>query len=232
MLPAMSRQHWANELKDIARNDLVSFAVRMNSIGLHPFGMLIHMQQQERHISEVKLLSQIGEHGREGFHVIGSVVRRERDAEQHDRDAGVLELLDHFLQVLSSGLDRNATQAVVTAELENHQGRVFRDDVLDTGQAIAGGVATYALVVYPKFKAILIEQVLQVIRIAAACYSSREAIAESHDDRTMIGLRWSDWGGRGGTGSGRFTFFLRRGFFTGATGDGNSGVNKAGCHNE
>jgi hypothetical protein len=109
---------------------------------------------------------------------------------------------------------------------------VFRDDVLDAGQAIAGRVAAYALVLYSKLKAILIEEVLQVIRVAAARYSSRQAIAEGDDDRTVIGLRGSDRGWRGGTGSGRFTFFLRRGFFSGTTGDGNSGANKPGCHNE
>lgn len=109
MLPAMFDQHGANELKYIACNDLISLAIWMNSIGLHPFTVLIDMQQKERHMGQVKLPGQIRKHGREGFDVVGSVVRRERDTKQCDGDAGVPELLDHLFQVFSSGVYRNST---------------------------------------------------------------------------------------------------------------------------
>lgn len=95
-------------MKHIAGHDLISLAIRMDAVGLHHVGMLIDIDQQKRKEAEVILLSQRRKHGREGPDIIGTIVRRQRDAQKDDGDVRLFQTDDHFFEIRLGGIDRNA----------------------------------------------------------------------------------------------------------------------------
>ncbi len=140
----------------------------MDAIGLHQRVVLIDMQQQERHELDVVLSSQIGENSGERSHVFRAIVRRQSNSQQNERDVRLLDMLNHLVEIVTRGFDRNAAETVVTAEFEQDEDRFSGDDVVDARETVAGGVSADALVLDAVAIALRIKQILQGLGIAAA----------------------------------------------------------------
>src|ERR1019366_3035094 len=74
----------------------------------------------------------------------GTVVRRQRHAGEDDARAGALELLYHAREVGLRDGEGDAAEAVVAAEFEHDDGRLFGQRHEDAGEAVLRGVAADA----------------------------------------------------------------------------------------
>ena len=83
-------------------------------------------------------------------------------------------------------MDRNAAEAVVSAEFENHERRMRRDDIINPGEAVSGGIAAYALIIDSIMVAVLVQKILKILRVAWTRNTLCEAIPESNDDRALV----------------------------------------------
>src|ERR1017187_5983540 len=74
----------------------------------------------------------------------GAVIGRQRGAGEDDARAGALELLDHLPEVGLGDGEGDAAEAIVAAEFEHDDGRLFGQRHEDAGEAVLRGVAAHA----------------------------------------------------------------------------------------
>jgi hypothetical protein len=84
------------------------------------------------------------------------------------------------------------------------------NDIIQASQAIAARIAAHTLVVHAIAIAILIEQILQMIRIAPARHSLRQTVPESYDHGVLIVRDGLTCCRRTGTARVGGTFFISR----------------------
>ena len=179
----------------------------MNAVRLHELRILIHVHEQERDKRNFMFFRQLREHGCERLDVIGAVIGGQGDAKQNKRNFCFLDARNHFVQVFASGFYGNAAQTVVAAKFQYDQGRMRRNDIINASQPVRGGITAHALVIDPILVPVLLQQVLQVVRIRSSRYTRRKTVAKSDDS-------WAfQWSCNRVYGTGRYfrTLFLSRG---------------------
>jgi len=170
----------------------------MNPVRLHHIRVLVDVDEQKRKGTEVILLRQRGKHSGKGADVIGTVVRRQRNAQQNQGNVCLFQTDDHLLEILFGGFDRDTSKAIIAAEFQEDQSGMGGENVIDTREAIGGGVAAHALILDAILVAVLIKKILQIVGIAGPRNAGSKAIPEGDDDRTIIGRSLGrGWGGGG-----------------------------------
>ena len=142
--------------------------------------------------------------------VVRAVVGREGDAGEGDFGAAGFEGADDLVEVGAGVGDGKAAEAVVATELDDDDGGMEGEDVVEAVDAVFGGVSADALVDDAVVVAEGVEVGLEVVGIALAGLGSvagGETVAEADDEGAMIGRcglhRCCGWG--------RSCFLLRRG---------------------
>lgn len=117
----------------------------MQSVILHPFRLhhyLFHIEWQQRN---VELFGQRRIDGAERLGIAAAVVRRDADLHQERLCAGLLHLRDDLAEIALYVLRREAAQAVVGAQLNQHPARLMLFQQRgQTRQPLRGGVAADA----------------------------------------------------------------------------------------
>ena len=81
----------------------------MDTVGLHHRLMLVHVQQEEREQANVILAGQSRVHGRKLPDVFRTVIRRQRDSGEDERQLRRLQTLDEAGEIALSFFDRQST---------------------------------------------------------------------------------------------------------------------------
>ena len=184
-----------DEGEDVAGDDLVAAGGGVGAIGLHHSGYAIDVLEQEGKHGDAVLASEQGVGPVELLDVVGAVVGREGDAGEGDLYAGVLQRGDDAVEVGAGVGDGQAAQSVVTSELDDGDGGMQGEDLGQARDAVLGGVAADALVVDAVADVALVEQGLEVVRVALAgidAATGGQAIAEADQDGAMVCVR--GWG--------------------------------------
>src|ERR1700722_1627357 len=95
-------------------------SIRGHPVLLHERGVECDLPQQEWHERQVVLFCDFGIHVRELGRVTRTIVRRYADPDEQHARAGRLGELHHFREIFLRGGKRQAAQAIVRADFENH----------------------------------------------------------------------------------------------------------------
>jgi len=189
--------------------DLVALVGGVGVVGLHHAGDAVDVFEQEGQDGDVEFAAEGRVVGGEGVDVVGAVVGGEGDSGDGDFGTGLLKLRDHGLEVGAGGLDLEAAEAVVAAELEDDDLGFHGQDAGEAVDSVLGGVAADALVDDAVVEAFAIEVLLEEVGVALAFVGSvagGERIAEADEERTFVGSGIGFGRGRAGGfgGAGRF----------------------------
>ena len=184
------------QTEDISGYDLVSACGGVGSVLLHHAIDAVDALEEEGKKGDGVLFREQGVGLLELVDVVGAVVGREGDSGESDLCAAGLEAREEGIEIGSCVLDAQTAEAVVAAELDDDEGGVEGDDVVDAIEAVFRGVSADALVDDVVAKAASVEVFLEVVGVALAGIGSvagGEAIAEADQEGATV----SRCGGRG-----------------------------------
>lgn len=125
--------------------------------------------------------------------VIRTVIRRQRDAAEHDLGSCALKRRDDLIEVLARAVDRQSAQTIIPAEGNDDDRRFQREHFIHPVQTVFRGVATDAGVHHMVVKAFRFEIAFQKVWVAVAgicTVACSQAIAKGDNDRPIVmGLR-------------------------------------------
>jgi len=186
------------ERQEIVGDELRSFCRRVDAVFLNGSGNRVDIgveHGKERH-AVFRRDETVG--FIEGLDVVGTVVTRQGDASEDDFAAGVDEGGDDGIEVAARVGDGEAAEAVVAAELNDDNGGMEAENVLQAVDSVFAGVAADAGVDDLVVVAAVVEVGLEVVGVGLAGRDSvacGDAVAEAGNDGSTI---------RGdGTGAGR-----------------------------
>ena len=164
----------------------------MGLVFLHHAGYAKDTFQEKWEQGDVVFVRDEGVGGVELVDVVGTVVGREGDAGESDFGAAFFEGADDLVEVGAGGGDGQAAEAVVATELDDDDGGMEGEDVVETIDAVFGGVAADALVDDAVVVAEGVEVGLEIVGVALTGVGSvagGEAVAEADDEGAVIGRR-------------------------------------------
>lgn len=133
----------------------------------------------------VVLCGQVAEDCFEGVDVVRAVIGREGDAGKQNLDVCALESSQHLVKVAARLVERQASESIVAAKLDNDDFGVQKQNILQIGDGILCGGAARALIVDLVMEAEAVEFLLQKVRIRLAGLqpvAGRNAVAIADQD--------------------------------------------------
>jgi hypothetical protein len=118
----------------------------MDAVGLNGAGYANQILIEHGHKRRVITSRDLGKHRLEAADVFGSIIGRQRDAGHQHTNMRIDQRSDHVVKIGAGLRLRQATQSVVSAELDNHDCRVQAEDERQAGNRIFGGGSTRAFV--------------------------------------------------------------------------------------
>lgn len=116
----------------------------MDAVRLHGSGNGVDVCEDKREQRDIELFG--GEHVGliDGLDVVVSVIGREGDAGERDLNACMLQRGDDLVEIGAGGGDGKAAESVVASELDDGDGGMGSNDVVEAVDAIFGGVSADA----------------------------------------------------------------------------------------
>ena len=116
----------------------------MDAIRLHGSGNGVNVSEEEGEEPDIELFSGKYVGLIDGLDVVVSVIGREGDACERDFNACMLQRGNDLVEIGASRGDGKAAESVVASELDDGDRRVRSNDVVETVDAIFGGVSADA----------------------------------------------------------------------------------------
>lgn len=207
-------QQRSEQRHQVARDLLVALCGGVDSIALHTAWHTIDVLKQKREKRHMILTAQHRVDIVELADVVRSIVGRQRDAAEHNLNSSMLQRRDDLIEISARAVEGKAAQAIIAAEGDDDNNRLERKHIVQSVKTVLCCVSANAGVHHAIVKALLVEVLLQKIRIAVAGIRSIpccKAVAECDNDRTIVtGLR-SGLGRRSGRRA-SFRCWRRSGF--------------------
>jgi hypothetical protein len=175
--------------QEVSRHLLIALGCGVQSIGLHTACRAVDALEQKGKQGHVILPGQQRIGLIELADVICTVIRREGDAGEHHLDACAFERRDDVIEVLTSAVDWQSTQAIIAAEGDDDDGRLQREHLIQPFDSILCRVATDAAVHYMVVKAFRIQIAFEKIWIAVASICTvpcSKAVAKGDNDGPIV----------------------------------------------
>jgi len=169
----------------------------MNAVGLDGSGDIDEILVEHGHEGDAALGREIAKDLVEGADVVRAIIGRQRDAGEKDFYVSVQERGEHLIEIRAGLGDGQAAEAVVAAELDNHDGRVKPQDIGQSRKRILGGGTAGALVDNFVPIALGVEHFLEEVRVSLALLktqTSGDAVAEADEDGAI--RIWRRGGGK------------------------------------
>ena len=167
----------------------------MDAVGLDGIGDVDEVFVKHGHEGGVVFGREDAEDLLEGVDIVRAIVGREGDAGEQNFDVRVFERGEHLVEVAASLIGRQAAEAVVATEFDDHDFRVQEQDGAKTRDGVLGGGAACALVVHRVVVAAGVEFLLQEVGIGLAgrkAVPGGDAVAVADQDWVVGGERWRD----------------------------------------
>ncbi|EEF26682.1 conserved hypothetical protein, partial [Ricinus communis] len=160
----------------------MGFGQRMQPVGLEQLRLVGHAVEHERHQRRLDVLAQRAVHGEKLVGIVAAIVGRHAHADQHHLGVGLGGGLAHGAQVGLGGRHRQAAQAVVGAQLDDHDvGLVLGQQRRQARAAAAGGLAADAGIDHDGVDVVLLQFLLgqrDPARAARQAIFGRQTISE------------------------------------------------------
>lgn len=184
-----------DQRQQITRHLLIALCGGMDAVGLHTSCGAVNIFEQKREQRHVILLRQQCVGLVELADVIRAIVRRERDAAEHDLSPRALQRGDDLIEIPSRTVDGKPAETIVAAEGYYDNRRLEGEHILQALNAVFGCIAANAGIHHVVMKAPVIEIAFEKIRIAVAgvgAVACGQTIAEGHDHRAVV-TRRGNW---------------------------------------
>lgn len=205
-------QQRKDQRQQVARHLLIALCGGVDAVGLHTSCGAVNILEQKREQRHVILLRQRCVNLVELADVIRAIVRRERDAAEHDLSPRVLQRGDDLIEIPPCTVDGKPAETVVAAEGYDDERRLEGEHILQALNAVFGRIAANAGIHHVVMKALVVEVAFQKIGIAVAgvgAVACSQAVAEGDDHRAVV-TRRGNWLRSGSRSRGLSRRFRRR----------------------
>ena len=182
-------QQGKDQRQQVARYLSIALSRGVDAVGLHAASSAVDILKQKGEQGHVILLSQQCVDFVELADVIRAVVRRQRDAAEHDLCSRVPQGGDNLIEILACAVDGQAAKTIVASEGDDDEGRLQGEHVIQPFDAVLRRVAADAGIRHAIVKAFGVEILLKKIGITVAgigAVARSQAVAEGNDDRAIV----------------------------------------------
>ncbi len=178
---------------DILQHFLLRLGVGMNPVRLHELAVGRNTLENEGHQRHPLLGRDFPVDALEPFSVAFAIVRRKPHTDQQDPRMAGLSFRDHRADVMFHLIEREAAQAVVTAEFDDdYRGLMLGEQPGQAGEAAGRGVATDAGVDDPVIVVFPLEPFSE-LRNPAGLYVHAVSRAQTVTDDEQCARRGRQW---------------------------------------
>jgi hypothetical protein len=182
-------QQGKNQRQQVARYLSIALSRGVDAVGLHAASGAVDILKQKGEQGHVILLSQRCVDFVELADVVGAVVRRQRDAPEHDFCSCVPQGGDNLIEILACAVDGQAAKTIVAAEGNDDEGRLQGEHIVQPFDAVLRRVAADAGIYHAVVKALGVEILLEKVRITVAgigAVACSQAVTKGNDDRAIV----------------------------------------------
>ena len=182
-------QQGKDQRQQVARYLSIALSRGVDAVGLHAARSAVDILKQKGEQGYVILLSQQCVDFVELADVIRAVVRRQRDAAEHDLCSRVPQGGDNLIEILACAVNGQAAKTIVAAEGDDDEGRLQGEHVIQPFDAVLRRVAADAGIRHAIVKAFGVEILLKKIGITVAgigAVARSQAVAKGNDDRAIV----------------------------------------------
>jgi hypothetical protein len=182
-------QQGKDQGQQIARYLSIALSRGVDAVGLHAASSSVDILKQKGEQGHVILLSQRCVDFIELADVVRAVVRRQRDAAEHDLCSRVPQGGDNLIEILACAVDGQAAETIVAAEGDDDEGRLQGEHIVQPFDAVLRRVAADAGIHHAVVKAFGVEILLEKVGITVAgigAVACSQAVAKGNDDRAIV----------------------------------------------
>jgi len=163
----------------------------MYAIALHEFRLCTNTAHHLWQQGQVELTRQVAVDSAKTFRVERTVIGWQLDADQHHLRTALPDVADHGRQVLFHFLQRQTTQAVVTTQFQDYDGRLVpRQHLWQSGPAGRRGVSADTCIDNRERQLFVVDALLQQRHPAPVdrhAVGGAEAVTDNHDGFCIAG---------------------------------------------
>ena len=182
-------QQGNNQGQQVARHLSIALSRGVDAVGLHAASSAVDILKQKGEQGHMILLSQRCVDFVELADVVRAVVRRQRDAAEHDLCPRVPQGGDNLIKILACAVDGQAAKTIVAAERDDDQGRLQGEYIVQPFDAVLRRIAADAGIHHAIVKAFGVEILFEKVWIAVAgigAVACSQAVAEGNDHGPVV----------------------------------------------